>query len=484
MNIRLRLTLWYTLILFLILAVFSVLVYIGLSYSLFVVVDDHLQREAAQVIGEIDFEAEHDDEEHEAEEHSSEHNDDAGIDLAYIPEEGVLWRILDRQGQPLIDPGYFDGARFEPAIVHEDQASLSYATLADGTPIRLYTTPFVIEQQGAGIVQIAESYRHIQDVQRQLVFLLAISIPFVLLITSAGGWFLAANALAPIDRITRAANQISAADLNRRLNLNLPDDEVGRLAGTFDNMLARLEDGFERQKRFIADASHELRTPLTILKGDVEVALNRPRTNDEYRETLEMVNQTADRLTALVEELFLLARADNKQVPLAIEPVNVSELLGMELNRLKPYALRKNISLDLNIADPLLIKADPAKLARLFINLIDNAIKYSESGGKVTITGSLQGDQVCVTVTDTGPGIPAQHLPHLFDRFYRVDKARARNLSGATGINSSGVGLGLSIAQWLAQVHGGRIEVASKVGQGTVFTVWLPLEPKSTEARL
>lgn len=475
MNIRWRLTLWYTLILFLILIFFSILVYLGLSYSLFVVIDDHLQREAAQVIGELEFEREDGE---EAEEHEEEGDHRAGLELAYIPEEGVLWRILDDQGRPLIDPGYFTNASFYPAVHYEDRVSFTNLLLADGTPVRVYTAPFVIEQQGRGIVQIGESYRHIQEVQGQLIFLLALSIPFVVLITSAGGWFLASNALAPIDRMTRAANQISAADLSQRLNFNLPDDEVGRLAATFDQMLDRLEDGFERQKQFIADASHELRTPLTILKGDVEVALNRPRTAEAYRETLEMVNQTTDRLVDLVEELFLLARADNRQISLALEPVNMAELLEAELNRLKPYALRKEISLQLDLSEPLLVKADPAKLARLFLNLIENGIKYSQAGATVTVSGARQGNQISICVADTGPGIPAEHLPHLFDRFYRVDQARTRNLSGATESNSnSGAGLGLSIAQWLAQLHGGRIEVASSVGRGTVFTVWLPLKP-------
>jgi signal transduction histidine kinase len=141
---------------------------------------------------------------------------------------------------------------------------------------------------------------------------------------------------------------------------------------------------------------------------------------------------------------------------------------------LKPHALRKGISLQLDLTEPLLLKADPAKLARLFLNLIENAIKYSPAGAKVTVSGARQGDQISVCVADTGPGIPAEHLPHLFDRFYRIDQARARNLSGERSGNS-GAGLGLSIAQWLAQLHGGRIEVASSVGRGTVFTVWLPV---------
>lgn len=470
MNIRLRLTLWYTAILFLILMAFSLAVYIGLTRSLLAAVDTHLQREVGEILGNLKFEHSGK-EEDDREDHNTASN--AEIELKYTPEEGVFWRILDTGGQPLADPGYFEGADFSPEVIHSGQVTFEYAALSSGTPIRLLTAPFVIEQQGAGVIQVAESYQHIQEVQRQLIWLLVLGVPFTLLAASGGGWVLASSALAPIDRITRTAAQISAHDLHRRLNLKLPNDEVGRLAATFDTMLARLEDAFERQKRFIADASHEMRTPLTILKGDVEVALNRPRTAEEYKETLEMVNHTTDRMSALVEELFLLARTDNNRYPVNLKDMDLIHLLMKEISRLMPHALKKQVALNLDAPDSLPIKADPDKLARLFTNLIENGIKHSDAGSAVTVTASTAGGNACVTVTDTGPGIPPEHLPFLFDRFYRVDKARARN----DIVESSGAGLGLSIAQSLAQAHGGRIEVSSTPGHGTTFTVWLPLEP-------
>jgi len=471
MNIRLRLTLWYTIILVLILVVFGAAVYIGLSRSLTVTLDNHLQREAGQLIGGMHFETEdepEDEEEHEREVQNIE------LSLGYRPEEGVLWRVLDDQGRPLIDPGYLEGVAIDPSLVTSDYARFEYTTLADGNPLRLYSVPFVIEGQGAGIVQVGESYAHIQEVELRLVWLLGLGIPFTLVAASAGGWFLASRALNPIDRITRAAQQISADDLHQRLDLKLPNDEVGRLAVTFDQMLARLEDAFERQKRFIADASHELRTPLTILKGDVEVALHRPRAAAEYRETLEMVNQTADRLTSLVEELFLLARADNQQYPLQLESFNLSELLKQQVAALLPWAASRNINLSLDAPDTLLMVADPAKLTRLFLNLLDNALKYSNSGDTVKVTAAIHNSQARIAITDTGPGIAPEHLPHLFERFYRVDKARSRQ---AAANDKGGAGLGLAIADWLVKAHGGCIEVASQLGQGSTFTVWLPLKP-------
>jgi signal transduction histidine kinase len=212
---------------------------------------------------------------------------------------------------------------------------------------------------------------------------------------------------------------------------------------------------------------------LTILKGDVEVALNRPRSAEQYRETLELVNQTTDRLTTLVHELFLLAGADNNQLPLDIAELDLTELLAREVDGLAPQARKNGITLDLNTPGELLIQGDAAKLSRLFMNLIDNAIKYSGAGDAVKVEADIRNGEACVSITDTGPGIPTNNLPHLFDRFYRVDAARSRQASQTTG---SGAGLGLSIAQWLAQVHGGRIGVSSKLGHGTTFAVWLPLE--------
>ncbi len=474
MNVRLRLTLWYTAILFLILLIFSLAVYIGLTRSLLVNTDSHLQREVGEMLGNMKFDSrtgDHKEEESE-EEHGGIHQN--GIRLTYIPEEGVFWRILDKTGQPLIDPGHFDGAPFADTPPPTDRTRFEYTTLANGEPIRLYTAPFVLEGQGEGIIQVAESYRHIQEVQQQLILLLVLGIPVTLVAASVGGWFMAASALNPIDRITRAADRISASDLHQRLNMNLPNDEIGRLAATFDKMLARLEDAFERQKQFIADASHEMRTPLTILKGDVEVALNRPRSAEEYRETLEMVNQTADRLTRLVEELLLLARAENNQYPLNLAPLNLTELLTETVTHLMPRAVKNNIALNLNAPDDLPITADASKLSRIFTNLVDNAIKYSRPGDAVTVTATRRGRFVSVDVADTGPGIPPEHLNRLFERFYRADKARSRRMAGSDG---SGAGLGLSIAQWLAQMHGGSIKVASQVGKGTIFTVWLPVDP-------
>ncbi len=475
MNIRFRLTLWYTAIFSLILLIFSLVVYVGLARNMLNTIDNHLQREVGEILGNLEFHSTTDgdsDSDYENDELGDSVTGAPGITLSYVPEEGVYWRVLDSSGQPLIDPGHFKNISFETNVTNLSHAVLENTTLGSDTPIRLYSAPFVIENRGAGVVQVGESYRHLQEVQNQLLLLLAVGVPLTMLASGAGGWFLAANALDPIDRITRTAHQISARDLHQRLQLNLPNDEVGRLASTFDQMLERLENAFEQQRRFIADASHEMKTPLTILKGDVEVALTRPRSPEYYVETLEMVNSTTDRLIALVQELLLLARSESDQSPLNMERLNLADLLSLEASRLMPKAVSKNIELHLDLPNVLLIHGDQAKLQRLFLNLIDNAVKYSSPGSSVTVAAMVYAQEVCVSISDTGPGIPPEHLPHLFERFYRVDKARAHSSSNGT---SSGAGLGLSIVRWLVQAHQGRIEVESKVGQGTTFKVWLPM---------
>ena len=254
---------------------------------------------------------------------------------------------------------------------------------------------------------------------------------------------------------------------------------MGRLAATFDEMLDRLEESFEQQKRFFADASHELKTPLTVLKGDVDVALTRPRSPEYYQDTLKRVNSTTDRLTALVQELLLLSRADSNRMLLRPELFNLVNLLTREVAAFMPKAIDKRIALHLDTPDTLLIEADRAKLSRLFTNLIDNALKYCRPDDSITISAGLNNEEICVMIADTGPGIHPEHLPHLFERFYRVDKARSHAIasdagSDTDGDGNSGAGLGLSIVQWLAQAHHGRVEVDSQLEQGTTFTVWLP----------
>jgi heavy metal sensor kinase len=282
-----------------------------------------------------------------------------------------------------------------------------------------------------------------------------------------GGLFLANRALLPIDRVTRTAQTISTQDLTKRINYHGPEDEIGRLAKTLDRMLDRLEKGFDQERRFTSDASHELRTPLTALKGRIEVTLSRLRTVEEYQETLTDLKQEVDRLVRLANSLLYLARLDQAESFGRWETLNLSELLESLLDSLQWLAETKAIELSGEIAPTVKIYGSFDQLSRLFLNLVENALKYTPQGGRVLVRLQLVEKKVLVTVTDNGTGIAPEHLPNLFKRFYRVEADRA-SVSG-------GAGLGLAIAYEIARQHNGTIEVESNLGIGSTFKVILPV---------
>ncbi len=303
-----------------------------------------------------------------------------------------------------------------------------------------------------------------------------------LLVAAIGGYWLAGKALRPVKMITRTANEISATDLRRRLHLQ-SRDEFGELAATFDHMLARLEAAFKRQAQFTADASHELRTPLTIIDLEINRALTQLEQPEAYRHVLEQIQAENEQMTATVNSLLLLARADTGQMTLDLQEVDLSDIALASVERLLPLARQSQVTLATGDLPEVLVRGDPQYLGQMMTNLIENGIKYSSGIGKrVYIELACEQERWgVVRVQDDGPGISNDHLPYLFERFYRVDKARSRRqkgpaLSSKPGYGEpGGSGLGLSIVQWIVQAHGGEIRVESKIGAGTLFEVRLPL---------
>jgi heavy metal sensor kinase len=289
----------------------------------------------------------------------------------------------------------------------------------------------------------------------------------MLLLASGGGWFLAHQALTPIDAITRTAQQISAEHLSGRIGHTGPNDEVGRLAQTFDAMLARLEAAFIRQRQFTADASHELRTPLTAIIGQLDVAIARERHPDQDGVTFRVLHTHAQRLARLVSDLLFLARTDAQLAVGAVEPIDLGVLVPAIVAQIEPLAAARQQTIALAPLPALVVHGNEDRLIRIVLNLLDNAIRYTPPGGTISLSGICAGGTIAIAVSDTGPGIAAEHLPRLFDRFYRVDRSRSRSQGGS--------GLRLAIAQSLAQLHGGRITVESTVGQGSTFTLILPI---------
>jgi signal transduction histidine kinase len=299
-----------------------------------------------------------------------------------------------------------------------------------------------------------------------------------LLLAAIGGYWLAGKALRPVKMITQMANEINATDLRRRLHLKRRD-EFGALAATFDQMLARLEAAFKRQTRFAADASHELRTPLTIIDLDIHRALTQMHTAEEYRQVLQQIQAENEHMTYIVNNLLTLARADTGQLVLQRQEVDLSDLALASVERLLSFAQQSHVALSTGELPELLVSGDPQYLSRMLMNLIENGIKYtSGTGTRVHVELACEESWAVLRVQDDGPGIAEEHLPYLFERFYRVDKARSRRAeqpdSTPGGQETEGIGLGLAIVQWIVQAHGGQLRVESTIGAGSLFEVRLP----------
>lgn len=360
-------------------------------------------------------------------------------------------------------------------------ANIQYSLDAQPDEYVNISAPIGQEGQILGRVIIGEPVDPTHALPR-LVLTLVLSGLITLTAAAYGGYWLAGRTLKPIKEIIHTAQEISGSDLDRRLNIQTRD-ELGELAGTFDQMLDRLQAAFTRQRQFTADASHELRTPLTIMGLETSRALSAGRNLEEIRAALKIIQSENEFMTRLVGELLTLARMDAGQVALRRDPLDLSDLALDIVERYAPIAARKEIILEAGELPELTICGDRPFLGQMIGNLVDNAIKYSPAGSRVLVETGQDSGQAWVKVSDNGPGISPEHLPHIFDRFYRVDGARSHNQpendAPAGSEPVTGSGLGLSIVQWIVDVHGGRIKAESEPGKGSLFEVRLPLAPEA-----
>jgi heavy metal sensor kinase len=466
-SIRMRLTLWYVVLLAIVLTLFSGALYVALSITLHDNLDDALSGSAALLASALEVDAQG---------HLivgpgqlTPWNDPDD------PNEGdYFWRVMTPSGQVMEQSSTYEigDPTLDPAVIRAALNGREVVKTIDVEhhPVRMYTVPVYQRGQAIGIVQLGLSADDIYETLAAFRWIVILALPATLLIASAGGLFLASRAFDPVDQITRAAQSIGAHDLSQRLDLDLPDDELGRLARTFDAMIARLDDAFWHQRRFVADASHELRTPLTIIKGDLSLTLARPRDADHYHQVLTEIDEEVDHMNRLVKRLLILARADAEGLTLRRQTVDLSVLLADLIEQTRPLAEAKGLTLTAQIAHDLTASVDPDAVTQVVLNLLDNAIKYTPSGQVRLSAHRARHDsgQILIAVSDSGIGIPAEHLPRIFERFYRVDQARSRELGGA--------GLGLAIARRLARAHGGGVVVHSVPEKGSTFTVRLPVE--------
>lgn len=337
-----------------------------------------------------------------------------------------------------------------------------------GKPIafRVYTKPVQQDGKIKYLIQVVSAQGLIYIALKGLRILLFVLLPITVIITGIAGAFLARLTLRPVDHMIDTLKKITAENLKLRIHLPDTKDEIKRLADTFNDMIERLDKSFTSQHEFIQDISHELRTPLTILKGELEVTLKKLRSPEEYEAVLNSSLEEIGKMSRVIEDLLALARFDNNQVALEIRRVDLGGVLNRVMDDMKILAQQKDIDTSLSRQDNLILDGDEDQLRRLFVNLFDNAIKYTLRKGKVIVMAQKDGSHIKVVVSDTGIGIPEEELPYIFDRFYQVARARRTN---------HGFGLGLSIAKSIVESHRGVISVTSQPNQGATFTVSLPL---------
>src|SRR5688572_14227416 len=455
--IRVRLTLWYVFLLAVTFIIFSVYLIFRFQDSLVTAVDNSLQITVSHTI--VSFDQEDVDE-----------RDRLTISRSEPPQglnPNFVMRLISSQNEVWDTSGNLQ----DISLWGPTEAGYSTQTEREtGAEWRVFSQPVLTSDgQTVAWVQAAQSLEPVKDALKGLRVQLFLGIPFVLLFAGLGGYFLANRALRPIRQITQTAQEITAQDLSRRLAYRGARDEIGSLATTFDQMLGRLQSSFARERQFTGDAAHELRTPLTVLKGQIEVALNRRRSSAAYEKTLQELSAQVERLIRLSNGLLFLSRSDQQE--LSFEPVyfDLREWLEILVEQLEPLAHEKGLKISLNVPADLSVYGDSDHLIRLFLNIFENALKYTPVDGQIAITALKAPDEIQVLIHNTGPGISQEHLPHLFERFYRVEADRSSQTGGS--------GLGLAIAHEIVLLHRGEIDVQSEPSQGVTVTVHLPNRP-------
>jgi len=448
-SVRARLTFWHAGVLTLIVCMFSAGILLFVEARLYAGLDAQLGQEIA-TIGKVYRE-----EPEELKDLASHW----GITLFQVDEAGGIRQQTEAWEREGLSRAQRTG----------DSASPLSWTAPNGRRYRVHSV-----SESSYRVAAAVDETSLRDTLWTLAVILAMGIPFAAGLAIAGGYFLAGRVLFPVGAMAQKAREITAESLAKRLPVDNARDEFGQLATVFNETLSRLQDAFERLRRFTADASHELRTPLTAMRSVGEVALQNTLDAVTYRDVIGSMLEEVDRLTRLVESLLILTRADSGKIQLAPEALDLGVLAGHVIDQLRVLADEKQQELTLQTPIRVHATGEAALIRHALMNLIHNAIKYTPNGGTITVEVNATGGRAMIEVRDTGPGIPAEHRDRIFDRFYRVDASRSRE--------EGGVGLGLAIARWAVEANGGQIELASEETDGSLFRVILPAPDDSSAA--
>lgn len=486
-SIRFRIIFWYVIILTLTLSVFSFALYHYLDRRLIGDIDDLLLTRAEGIIDSIDTYWEAPGLEQERAGKSAEDTEKINrskfisIAQSWVLERSkdpillnIIIHIFSKNGEHIVSSRnipnnpFLGKEIFNSVLKGNSRFDDLSVEISQGkhTMLRTLTVPVTVNNKMVYIIQIASPLTSLLSTFKKLVLFLLL--PISIVFSGMMGALLAKLSLNPVNRIMDTMHQITAENLKLRISIPESKDEIRRLAETFNEMLDRLEKTFTSQRQFIEDLAHELKTPLSVLKGELEVTLKKLRTPREYESTLSSSLEEANKIIKIVEDLLMLAWYDSNMIPFEMTPLDIGLLFHDALEDIKILAEQKNIDLHLTSQGKAIVYGDGDKLKLLFFNILDNAMKYTPSGGKVFVEISEEKNQAKVIISDTGIGIPKDELPHIFERFYRINKTR----------NRGGFGLGLSIAKSIVMAHRGIIEVESELDKGTTFKISLPSFPQ------
>ncbi len=461
MPIRWRLTLWFALILCAVLILSGIVLHILLQRYLDDQVDNNLRINSARVHGTLNPQ-----EIPQPLDYEVVHSKLPPINEFISP--GIYIQLTDKSGNVVVKSNNLGEQELpvDPALISQGFAgntAIGTVAAGGGSRVRIMVSPLYLGEQVL-LLEVAQSLNHIDATMAQVRWAILVSILVALALATVSGSAIVRGALSPVSQVTHTARDIEASsDLNRRVDYRGPQDEIGELATTFDHMIEHLERVFQSQKNFVADASHELRGPLTVIRGNLDL-LKRKLNEAERRESLIAIERETVRMAKIVDDLLLLAEVESGEST-RHQTVSLKAILLEEVERARTIAGNRKIIIDRQ--QDVSVKGDAQRLKQLLANLVDNAIKYTPEHGTITLSLFKDLEWARLEVTDTGIGIAPEHLPHIFDRFYRVDKARSRG--------SGGTGLGLAIVKGIAEQHGGKVTVTSEPGKGSTFTAWLKL---------
>lgn len=456
-DVRWRLTLWYGSVMMVIVVGFGAIVYAMMHRHLLLRTDFELDEELTELALEVQLAQDEVELQDQLARRFFRH---ASFDFQVNEPSGVpLFRSerLQHVALPAPEGGSHDGS-------HE---TISETRVLPQLGEMRVTSRRAPGKDGDYLVQATMSTRPNHEELQAILMTLLTAGPLAIIAALVGGYFLAKRSLHPVEMMAITAAQITASRLDSRIEVINPDDELGHLARTFNSMLDRLERSVEELRRFTADAAHELRTPLAVLQAEAEVALRMPRSADEYRRVIEVILNESKRLAHLADRLLVLCRQDSGLDRMRHEEVPFDALIRDVVDQVRNAADQKGVLLEVAPLQEWAVLGDDVQLSRLLFNILDNAVKFTNSGGRVSVRADARNGQVRVAVSDIGIGIPSADLPHVFERFYRADKSRNHETGGA--------GLGLAIAKGIVDAHHGAISLISKVGVGTTVQVQLPL---------